>query len=42
MLDILDLTHQLKITNNIVYQQMLLVEIIDFNYKTIAKLLKRN
>lgn len=42
MLGIPDPTHQLKVADDIVYQQVLLAENINFKYKTIARLLKRD
>lgn len=40
MLDISDPAHQLKVPKDIVYQQMLLVEIINFKHETIVWFLK--
>ena len=42
MLGIPDLAYQLEIVKDVAHQQMLLVEIIGFKYKAMARLLKRD
>lgn len=42
MLDILDPVHQLKVAENVVHYQILLIKIIGSKYKTIIKFQKKN